>query len=116
MVFLNLHLNSTNHLLTLIRTNNTTYKQMIFKRAFLSTNALSKKIYYLEIRDLYINETFSNINDKQLVPIYEGINENINLILTPENHIPQKIEYNIYDESGQLTNDIVTINVLIELL
>ena len=113
-MFLNLQLSTTDSTARLVRgAGNTIFHEMKIKKSFLLTDSTTRKVYYLRIDDLYLNQSSNNINDKQLLPIYQGAID-WDQSLVPVGMIKNAYDYTIYDESGSATSDSVTIDVMFE--
>ena len=114
-MFLNLQLTSTENIARLVRgAGNKVFREMKLKKSYLLTNSTTRKIYYLRIDDLYLNDCSNNINDKQLIPIYQGAID-WDLVLITVGMVRNYYEYTIYDETGAKTADAVTIDLLFEI-
>ena len=111
-MLLSLYLDSSKTSTTLTRNISSQLTSLNLVGSYLVTDSTTRKIYYVFIDNLYMNDITSNIISKSVIPVCQGSSRAIHL--RPLTRIESNINYIIYDESGTPTTDAVSIDLLFE--
>jgi len=111
-MFVNIHISTANNSFTLVRdAPNRIIQGTKLKSVNCDTNSLTNTIYYLSIDGFSMDENTSNINTKNLIPIYVGSHLYDLYISLSNGTLLKTYDYKIYDANGNETTDNVNIDL-----
>lgn len=112
MNYISLHLSTNSNQTTLKNGYNSTIHNIRLIWSNVVTNSLTNKAYFVNIPELLDSYIISNVSNKIGLPLIVG-NQNYqqNIIIARQKNMTNNINYYIYDTSGNLTSDTVSIDL-----